>query len=166
MDLSGRAARNLDSAAAGLQHLFFCDCSLLSEADQARSTLISQTATTFIVMHELGHLVNGHLASDVYASGAISETASDADLALALTRRALEYDADAFAVQHTLGVAQGLVGRPTFLGAETTPAQLVQLVMIGIAVAQLYFEAFDPGLGRIDIQRIQSMEAAMWMKAR
>lgn len=138
---------------AGLLHLFFGHCSLLTEADRARSTLISQTATTFIVMHELGHLVNGHLASGIYASGAISETAADADFDLALTRRALEYDADAFAVQHTLGVASGLIGRPTFLSAETTPAQLVQLVMIGIAVAQLYFEAFDPGLDQPLAQR-------------
>jgi hypothetical protein len=130
---------------AGLLHVFFCHCSLLSEADRARSALISQIATTFIVMHEIGHLVNGHLASGAYANGAISETAAEADANLALTRRALEYDADAFAVQHTLGIARGLVGRPTILGDETTPAQLIQLVMAGIATAQLFFEAFDPG---------------------
>lgn len=133
---------------AGLLHLFFGHFSLLAEADKARSTLISQTATTFIVMHELGHVVNGHLASGIYATGVISETAEDANLDLALTRRALEYDADAFAVQHTLGVACGLLGRSSVLGPNTNPAELVQLVMIGIAVAQLYFEAFDPGLSQ------------------
>lgn len=131
---------------AGLLHLFFCHCSLLSEVDRARSTLISQTATTFIVMHELGHLVNGHLASGIYANGALSETATETDPDLALTRRALEYDADAFAVQHTLGIARGWVGRPTIFAAETTPAQFVHLVMAGIATAQLFFEAFDPAL--------------------
>ena len=53
----------------------------------------------FTAFHELGHLVNGHLTS---GNSAIAEMATIDDRDRLLTRRALEMDADAFAVQRCL----------------------------------------------------------------
>lgn len=53
----------------------------------------------FTAFHELGHLVNGHLSS---GGSEIAEMATIDDRDKLLTRRALEMDADAFAVQKCL----------------------------------------------------------------
>lgn len=68
---------------------------------------ISTIAQMFVTYHELGHIINGHLRIDKVNNGNISELdGGEEGDALSeddkLTIRTLEFDADAFAVQHTL----------------------------------------------------------------
>ncbi|MCP3386185.1 hypothetical protein NLM31_37975 [Bradyrhizobium sp. CCGUVB4N] len=96
-------------------------------------------AVEFIAFHELGHLVNGHLMLDSIAS--ISELASVDDADQLRTSRALEYDADAFAVLHCLHWAKtradGLTGWYEFLNnndQQTWKTMIVAILLVVVAM--------------------------------
>lgn len=65
---------------------------------------LSQIAFNFIVLHELGHIINGHLRSGVLNGMSITEHLTEPEKDLLLTRRTLEMDADCFAIQECINL--------------------------------------------------------------
>lgn len=68
----------------------------------ARSWALYNISFIFIVFHELGHIVNGHIRLKNNKKGMIAEDITEKDKDKILTIRTLEYDADAFAIQKTI----------------------------------------------------------------
>jgi len=117
----------------------------LLQRQQVLRDMLAATAINFVVLHELGHIINGHLASGVYGHGVIDETAPEIDADVRLTRRTLEFDADAFAALHNLSVSGGGASNLDInSGSEIESA--LRLVVAGGSLAQLFFEFFDPGI--------------------
>lgn len=98
-----------------------------------------QHALSSIALHEIGHVVNGHLA---LFPGARDVVLSEAELPEVademLTRRALEFDADAFAAQHTVRLAMADASDPQ--PGEDRRAE----AWLGLFIAHLIFEIYDP----------------------
>lgn len=112
---------------------------------------ISKIAQIFITYHELGHIINGHLRIGRVKNGSISEISNDsAEVSLTkddkLTIRTLEFDADAFAVQHTLMAICKFPatnpGNPISLQV-TGPLEAIQLTAAGISFAMMCLQAFS-----------------------
>jgi hypothetical protein len=99
---------------------------------------------SFVAFHELGHLVNGHR---VFRQGAstMSEAQEVIPDDIYLTNRALEFDADAFAVEHTYRMQLEYINRG-FLGHSLEKPKEWVFIMVALAayVVAVSFDTREP----------------------
>ena len=113
---------------------------VLCHSDEAiaptkESMALWQACVEFIVLHELGHIINGHIRSKVLNH-------NDA-LERFLTHRTIELDADCFAIQTLTGRALHESSSPNYVGYDLLKNTRLRLLtfMTAVAVVIYMFEA-------------------------
>lgn len=114
----------------GIRKVFFEYRELEDDEDRSYKMMaLSQFCIEFIMLHELGHIVNGHLRSGVLSTGYIGESDAHFDEDIYLNSRCIEFDADCFAVQLCLRLA---VFRPEMSDPKWVGYPLAQKVDLSV----------------------------------
>ncbi|WP_337186078.1 hypothetical protein [Phenylobacterium sp.] len=96
-----------------------------------------------VLLHELGHILNGHLGMMGGVGQALEEQAALDNPDLRVTRQTLEFDADCFAAVQTLDMFAHGYGIPPLLAPLCSSRDVA--TRIGVAVVNLMFRSFDTG---------------------
>lgn len=126
----------------------------IDETRREVSEYVSLLAIRFIVMHELGHLINGHahFLGSLYANdkiemifkGALSNITNKMEISYALDRRTLEMDADAFAATTSMTNLTEIINNkeshPYLIDHLENPYQIFELWSFAVHLIFMEFE--------------------------